>query len=72
MAGEQIVITVNGVPAARLGPLNAGAGEATVDDLVAAGLLRRPRTSSAPPPASPVCVSGGMTTAQILREHRSR
>jgi len=72
MSGERIVITINGVPAARLGPLNAGAAGATIDDLVAAGLLRRPRATSPPPAASPVCVPGGKTTTEILREHRSR
>lgn len=72
MAGERIVITINGMPAAQLGPLNAGSGEATVDDLVAAGLLRRPRTTSAPPAAAPVPAPPGKTTTEILREHRSR
>ena len=71
MAGERIVITVNGVPAAQLGPLNEGSGTATVDDLVAAGLLRRPRTSSGRPPR-PARAPGGTTSTQILREHRSR
>lgn len=73
MAGERIVITVNGMPAAQLGPLNAGSGTATVDDLVAAGLLRRPRTTSEPPAATPASPSpGSRTTTEMLREHRER
>lgn len=73
MSGERLVITINGTPAAQLGPLNAGSEAATVDDLVAGGLLRRPRTTAAPPAATPVpAPSGGKTTTEILREHRSR
>jgi prevent-host-death family protein len=40
-AGERIVVTVDGVPAAQLGPLEPTAA-VTVDDLVAAGLARPP------------------------------
>jgi prevent-host-death family protein len=72
MGGERIVITIDGVPAAQLGPLNAGAASASVDDLVAAGLLRAPRASTAPPPPRPVAPPPGVTTTEILREHRSR
>lgn len=50
-AGERIVVTVDGVPAAQIGPLDAPAAT-TVDDLVAAGLARPPgrRDRPAPPP----------------------
>jgi prevent-host-death family protein len=40
-AGERIVVTVDGVPAAQLGPLEPAA-DVTLDDLVAAGLARPP------------------------------
>ena len=40
-AGERVVITVDGVPTAQVGPLDAPAAP-TVDDLVAAGLARAP------------------------------
>lgn len=49
-AGERVVVTVDGRPVAQLGPLEAP-GRPTVDDLVAAGLLRppsRPRPDEAP------------------------
>lgn len=51
-AGERIVVTVDGVPAAQLGPLDAPRAP-TLDDLVAAGLARPPgrRDRPAPPPA---------------------
>jgi prevent-host-death family protein len=41
-AGERITITVDGVPAAQLGPLSPGTGGPTLDDLVAAGLAQPP------------------------------
>ena len=72
MAGERIVITVNGIPAAQLGPLNAGGGTSSIDDLIAAGLVRRPRTTSPPPAARPVRAPGEKTSTEILREHRAR
>jgi prevent-host-death family protein len=40
-AGERIVVTVDGVPTAQVGPLDAP-HSATVDDLVAAGMARPP------------------------------
>jgi prevent-host-death family protein len=51
-AGERIVVTVDGMPAAQLGPLDAPAAP-TLDDLVAAGLADPPgrRDRPAPPPA---------------------
>lgn len=71
-AGERLVITVDGVPAAQLGPLNAGLGEATVEDLIAAGLVEGPR---APAPAStprPLPAPSGRSSLDVLREHRDR
>lgn len=41
-AGERIVVTVDGVPTAQVGPLES-AGAPSLDDLVAAGLLAPPR-----------------------------
>ena len=44
--GERITITVDGVPAAQLGPLSPGGGALTLDDLVAAGLAQPPATDA--------------------------
>jgi prevent-host-death family protein len=46
-AGERIVVTVDGVATAQLGPLTPGAS-ATLDDLIAAGLVRPPGRSDRP------------------------
>ena len=43
--GERVVVTVDGVPAAQLGPLEATAG-VTLDDLVAAGSFSRAREAA--------------------------
>jgi len=72
MGGERIVITIDGVPAAQLGPLNDGTSAATLDDLVAAGLLRPPHTTSPPPLPQPLKAPPGRTSTKILREHRDR
>lgn len=47
-AGDRVIVTVDGVPTAQLGPLEAPAGT-TVDDLVAAGLARPPGRRDRPP-----------------------
>ncbi len=72
MGGERIVITIDGVPAAQLGPLNDGTIAASVEDLVSAGLLRAPQATSTPRPAAPVPAPPGPTSTEILREHRDR
>jgi antitoxin (DNA-binding transcriptional repressor) of toxin-antitoxin stability system len=72
MSGERIVITIDGVPAAQLGPLNDGTAVASIDDLVAAGLLRAPQATTRPPPAAPIPAPPGPTSTEILREDRDR
>ena len=72
MAGERIVITVDGVPAAQIGPLNDGTAAASVDDLVAAGLLRGPQATGTPRAAAPVPAPPGPTSTEVLREQRDR
>jgi prevent-host-death family protein len=47
-AGERVVVTVDGVPAAQIGPLEAPAA-VSIDDLVAAGLARPPGRRDRPP-----------------------
>ncbi len=69
-AGERMLITVDGVPAAEIGPIRAAPAEWTIDELVAAGLVAPPRRSDPPAPAQPVAAPGGRSTLDILREHR--
>ena len=51
-AGERIVVTVDGVATAQLGPLEPQGG-VTLDDLVAAGLVQPPGRRDHPPPIDP-------------------
>lgn len=54
-AGERIVVTVDGRPMAQLGPIEP-AGEPTLGDLVASGLVeppRRPGPAADPEPLDP-------------------
>lgn len=70
-AGHRIVITVDGVPTARIGPLDDGHAERTIDDLIAAGLVIPPRTTTPPPPPKPIKLpADSPTTEQILNELR--
>lgn len=45
--GERIVITVDGVPTAQLGPLSP-TGQPSLADLIAAGLVIAPRIARTP------------------------
>lgn len=70
-AGHRIVITVDGVPTARIGPLDDGHPERTIDDLIAAGLVIPPRTTAPPPAPQPVKLpAGSPTSEEILSELR--
>jgi prevent-host-death family protein len=71
-SGERIVITVDGIPTAQIGPLNDGTPGRTLDDLLAAGLVLPPRAKADPNPPKPIGAPGGRTTTEILREHRDR
>jgi prevent-host-death family protein len=72
MAGERLVVTIDGVPAAQLGPLNTGEVAASIDDLIAAGLVRRPRATSPAPPPTTLRAPSGRSTDEVLSEHRAR
>jgi len=70
-AGELFIVTINGVPAAEIGPLSTRSDKRTLEELVAAGLvrprMRRPEPGRARPiPAEP----GSPTTAELLLEDR--
>jgi prevent-host-death family protein len=68
-SGEQVVVTVDGAPVARLVPLEPGPGGPTLDDLVAARAVLAPR-SSRPPTSAPLGVPVDARTDRALREVR--
>jgi len=49
-AGERVVVTVDGVAMAQLGPLQPEPGALSLHDLAAVGLVEPPRASAGPPP----------------------
>lgn len=69
--GERVVVTVGGVPAAQLGPLEATAG-VRLDDLVAAGLLDPPRRRDRPPAPEVEDAPVDMRPDAVLDELRGR
>jgi prevent-host-death family protein len=69
-AGERVVVTVGGRAVAQLGPLDPGAGSATVDDLAARGLLLRARRPDRPEPALRIPLWAGARLDRILAEIR--
>ncbi len=69
-AGHRVVITVGGRPIAQLGPLDHGAGEPTLDDLAARGLVRKARRSDRPPPELIVAMPVGTRLDRLLDEVR--
>ena len=68
-AGERIVVTVDGVPAAQIGPLEA-ATAVTVDDLVAAGMVRPPGREDRPPAPAPEDAPVDIRPGSVLDELR--
>jgi prevent-host-death family protein len=69
--GERIVVTVDGVPAAQLGPLEP-ASAVTVDDLVAAGLALPPGRRDRPGPPEAEDAAVDVRPERVLDELRGR
>ena len=71
-AGERLVITVDGVPAAQIGPVTAEDDDSTLQALVAQGRLLAPRSTEAPTSPSPIRLSGPGSSTDVLDELRAR
>lgn len=73
-AGERITVTVDGVPAAQLGPLEpvGGPGDLTLDDLIATGLAQPPGRRDRPADAAPEDVPVDTRPDRVLDELRGR
>ena len=70
--GHRIIITIDGLPVAELGPIGGSGGYDDLAGLVAAGLLEPPRRTdrTESPPSAPL--PAGMNTERILAELRGR
>jgi prevent-host-death family protein len=70
--GERIAVTVDGVPVAQLGPLQAAPGDLTLDDLIASGLALPPGRRDRPADAAPEDVPVDARPDRVLDELRGR
>ena len=70
-AGERLIITLDGVPVAQIGPLD-DAAEPSLEVLMARGRLLPPRRTGPPNPTPPVRVTATRSTAEVLAELRAR
>lgn len=68
-SGDRVVITVDGVPVAQLGPLEP-VGNPTLDDLVGAGLVRAPGRRDHPDPHEPAVLPIDLRVDDIVDEVR--
>jgi prevent-host-death family protein len=72
-AGERIVITVDGVPAAEIGPISGPSHERTMAELVAGGLVIPPRTGvDRTVRPHPVRLPGTRSASDVVIEERGR
>lgn len=71
-AGERLIITVDGVPAAEIGPIGAGGPGKSIEELVAAGVVLAPRVRAAPLSPKPIRAPSGRSSSDVLRELRDR
>ena len=69
-AGHRVVLTVGGRPVAQLGPLDAGSGAPTLDDLASRGLVQRARRADRPAPDLVVALPVGARLDRLLDEVR--
>ena len=71
-AGERLIITVDGVPAAEIGPVSAAERVMSLDELIATGAVVGARVRAAARPAKPVPAPSGRSSLDVLRELRER
>ena len=71
-SGERLIITVDGVPAAEIGPVGPADRGTSMAELIAVGAVLGPRVAAAPRPPEPVRAPSGLSSAGVLRELRER
>jgi prevent-host-death family protein len=71
-AGERLIITVDGVPAAEIGPVSTMERPGSIEELIATGAVLGPRVRTAPPPPRPVRAPSGRSSSDVLRQLRER
>lgn len=71
-SGERIVITVDGVPTAQLGPLAPAPDGLSLEDLAAAGLVDPPGASAEPAMPPPLSVPADVRLDRLVDRIRGR
>ena len=70
-AGERMLITVDGVPVAEIGPVRAERAT-TLPELIATGAVTGPRTRTDTRPPRPEPAPAGRSSSSVLHELRER
>ena len=68
-AGDRLIVTVDGRPIAQIGPLEPE-GEPSLEDLVALGLVKRPKNISQPQRAQLSQIPIDVSADRIIQELR--
>jgi prevent-host-death family protein len=71
-AGERLIITVDGVPAAEIGPISVAERATSLDELISTGAVVAARTRTVPRLPRPVPAPSGKSSADVLRDLRDR
>ena len=71
-AGERLIITVDGVPAAEIGPVSAAKRSTSLGELIAAGAIMAAPVKAVARPAKPVPAPSGRSSLDVLHELRER
>tara|TARA_Y100000739_G_scaffold190177_1_gene169878 strand:+ start:1232 stop:1516 length:285 start_codon:yes stop_codon:yes gene_type:complete len=68
-AGDRLIVTVDGRPIAQIGPLEP-VGEPSLEDLVASGLVKRPKNMNQPQSAQLSQTPIDVSAHRIIQEIR--
>ncbi len=71
-SGERLVITVDGKPAAQIGPLFPDNQGVTLWDLAGAGLVEPPRRFDRPEEPAPLPLAADLRVDRLMDQVRSR
>ena len=71
-AGERLIITVDGVPAAEIGPIRTAERAGSLEELIASGAVIGARRRGAGRAPEPVPAPSGRSSTSVLRELRER
>ena len=71
-AGERMIITVDGIAAAEIGPVSAAARAPSLQELIATGAVMAARVRTPAPAPRPLRAPSGMSSADALASLRER